>query len=163
MEPWLTGKLNDVPPVLAALLYSFEQAREDLKRRTEGMTDEQMWRRSGEVASVGFHVRHIAGSVDRLMTYALGGQLDSTQLAELKAEQQEDGPSRTDLLSFLDQKLARAESIVKGIDPSSFNATREIGRKRVPVPLGVLLIHISEHTQRHVGAAIVTTKIMKGL
>ena len=161
MEPWLTGRLNDMPPVLAALLYSFAHAREDLSRWTEGLTDEQIWRRSGEVASIGFHIRHLAGSVDRLISYAAGEQLNALQLAELKAEQNESGPTREELLTFLDEKISRAEALVNAIDPSSFTLIREIGRKRVPVPLGVLLVHISEHTQRHVGAAIVTTKIVR--
>ena len=161
MEPWLTGKLNDVSPLLAALLYSFEQTREDLRRWTDGLSEEQIWRRSGEIGSVGFHIRHIAGSVDRLLTYADGGQLDERQLLELKSEQNDGGLSRDQLLALLDEKLSKAETVVRAIDPSSFSAVREIGRKRTPVPLGVLLVHISEHTQRHVGAAIVTSKIVR--
>ncbi len=161
MEPWLTGKLNDVSPLLAALLYSFEQTREDLRRWTDGLSEEQIWRRRGEIGSVGFHIRHIAGSVDRLLTYADGGQLDERQLLELKSEQNDGGLSRDQLLALLDEKLSKAETVVRAIDPSSFSAVREIGRKRTPVPLGVLLVHISEHTQRHVGAAIVTSKIVR--
>ena len=162
MEPWLTGKLNDVSPLLAAILYSFEQAREDLRRWTEGLSEEQVWRRTGEIGSVGFHIRHIAGSVDRLITYADGRQLDESQLVELKSEQNNGGLSRDELLALLDEKLSKADTVVRGIDPSSFSTVREIGRKRTPVPLGVLLVHISEHTQRHVGAAIVTSKVVRG-
>jgi hypothetical protein len=158
MEPWLTGKWNDLPPIVAAVLYSFEHARDDLRRWTADLTDEQIWRRSGDVAPVGFHIRHIAGSVDRLMTYAIGTQLSAEQMKELEAEKSPEGISRDELLAVLDRKLAQAESVIRSFDPSGLEAIREIGRRRTPVPLGVLLIHIAEHTQRHVGAAIVTAK-----
>jgi hypothetical protein len=87
--------------------------------------------------------------------------LDETQLKELRSEQESQGQSRDDLFALFDRKLAHAAEIVRGIDPSTLADIREIGRKKVPVPLGVLLVHISEHTQRHVGEAIVTAKIVR--
>ena len=161
MEPWLSGIITGTHPVLAALLYSFQHARQDLDQWTRGFSDEQMWRKVGDVAPVGFHIRHIAGSVDRLITYANNGSLDETQLKELRSEQESQGQSRDDLFALFDRKLAHAAEIVRGIDPSTLADIREIGRKKVPVPLGVLLVHISEHTQRHVGEAIVTAKIVR--
>ena len=80
MEPWLSGTITGTHPVLAALLYCFQHARQDLDQWTRGFSDEQMWRKVGDVAPVGFHIRHIAGSVDRLITYANNGSLDETQL-----------------------------------------------------------------------------------
>jgi len=161
MEPWLTGRWNELNPVLAAVLYSFEHARQDLERWTSGLTDEQIWHRSGEVASVGFHIRHIAGSVDRLVTYAAGKQLSADQMKDLEGEKSPEGPPRNALLELLDQKLRQSEAVIRSFDPSELGTIIEIGRKRTPVPLGVLLVHISEHTQRHVGAAIVTTKLAR--
>src|SRR3954453_2410559 len=161
MEPWMTGTHSDLPPVVAALLYSFQQAREDLARWTAGLTEAQLWHKDGEIGSVGFHVRHIAGSVERLVSYANGEQLSDAQLQALRAEQNEQGPGREDLLTLLDKSFANAERIVRAIDPVALEEIREIGRKRIPVPLGVLLVHISEHTQRHVGAAIVTAKMAR--
>lgn len=161
MEPWLTGKLNQLHPIVAGLLYSFEHAQEELHKWTEGLTDEQLWRRSGEVAPVGFHIRHIAGSVDRLITYAAGRQLTDEQMAVLKGESEPAGPVREELFALLDRRFKNAEDIARSLDPAAFETICEIGRKRTPVPLGVLLVHISEHTQRHVGAAIVTAKLVK--
>lgn len=161
MEPWLSGTIRGIHPVLAAVLYSFQHAHQDLDQWTRGFSDEQMWRKVGDVAPVGFHVRHIAGSVDRLITYANNGSLDETQLKELGAEQESQGQGRDELFALLDRKLAHAAEIVRDIDPSTLGDIREIGRKRVPVPLAVLLVHISEHTQRHVGEAIVTAKIVR--
>jgi hypothetical protein len=159
MEPWMSGTLTFLGPIRAALLYSFQHAQEDLERWTRSLTDEDIWRRFGDVAPVGFHIRHIAGSVDRLITYAQGGTLDDAQMKVLKSEAEATGPSRDGLLALLNEKLSHADAIVRSIDPKTLEDVREIGRKRVPVPLGVLLVHIAEHTQRHVGAAIVTAKM----
>lgn len=157
----MSGTLEGLPPVTAAVLYSFEHTLQDVHRWTEGLTDQQLWRAAGDIASVGFHIRHIAGSVDRLITYAAGGQLTAEQLAALAAEKEVSGPGRTDLLAILEERLRNAVAVVRAIDPAQLEEMREIGRKRTPVPLGVLLVHICEHTQRHTGAAIVTAKLAR--
>ena len=139
----------------------FARATQDLRQWTEGISDDQLWRRDGNIASVGFHIRHIAGSVDRLMTYAVGKQMNDAQMQALRAEQSETGPGREELLADLEDQFFRSAEIVRTIDVNALEDIREIGRKRITVPLGVLLIHIAEHTQRHVGAAIVTAKLAK--
>ena len=160
VEPWLRGPLPDVHPLLAPVIYAFQQAREDLRKWTADLTDGQVWDRPHGLAPVGFQVRHIGGSVERLMTYVAGGQLTGQQLAELRAEM-EPGTSLNELLLLLDRKLAAAEATVRAIDPSTLGETREVGRKRLPTTVGGLLTHIAEHTQRHVGQAIVTAKVLK--
>ena len=57
------------------------QCREEITAAAAGLTPEQLWARPAGVASVGFHLRHIVGSLDRLLTYARGGQLDRPRLA----------------------------------------------------------------------------------
>jgi uncharacterized damage-inducible protein DinB len=157
-EPWLRGPLEDVHPLLAPIFYSFQQAREDLRHWTAGITREQLWARPMGLGSIGFHIRHIGGSVERLLTYAVGGQLSEAQLSEIEKEM-EPGQKLDDLLSELDRRLTAAENLVRTLDPASLAEPREVGRKRLPATLGGLLTHIAEHTQRHVGEAIVTVKI----
>jgi uncharacterized damage-inducible protein DinB len=162
MEPWMTGTLTDLHPVQAALLYSLQHARQDIARWTADLPDDSLWLRTGDVAPAAFHIRHIGGSVDRLLTYATGGQLSEAQMQELQAEQRPDAlMSREELFEYFRSKLDTAERTVRELDISDLNAVREIGRKRVPVPLGVLLVHIAEHTQRHVGEAIITLKVAR--
>jgi uncharacterized damage-inducible protein DinB len=160
VEPWMRGTLTDLDPVIAALLHSFQHAREDLAKWTEGLPDEDICRKYGEAGSVGFHILHIGGSVERLLTYARGEQLNSVQMAELKEEKTAQ-LTRAELLAHLDGKLAAAEAFLRTVDPTTFSATRYIGRKQIPVTLGGILVHTAEHTQRHVGEAIVTTKIVR--
>ena len=160
-EPWLRGNLKDLHPLHSAVLYSFQMAREDTRRAVQDMTTEQVWTRPAGVASVGFHLRHIPGSVDRLLTYALGRELSSEQLFSLKAEGNP-GASAEDLLTDLDRQLERAATTIRQIDPDTMTETREVGRKKLPTTVGGLLIHIAEHTQRHVGQLVTTAKIVKG-
>ena len=159
-EPWLRGPLEDVHPLLAPIFYSFQQAREDLRHWTAGITTEQLWARPMGFGSIGFHVRHIGGSVERLLTYAVGGELSESQLSEIEKEM-EPGQELSDLLIELDRRLTAAEQLVRTLDPASLAEPRQVGRKRLPTTLGGLLTHIAEHTQRHVGEAIVTVKVVK--
>lgn len=156
-EPWMSGTLNDVHPVMAALLYSFQHAGTDLAAWTKDLSAEDLSRSVLGLAPVSFHIRHIAGSVDRLLTYARGERLSTAQMSALRDEAVT-GLSRDELFKLLDDDLERAAFVVRGLDPARLGEIREIGRKRIPVPLATLLVHIAEHTQRHVGEAIVTVK-----
>ena len=88
MEPeaWLRGPLPDVDPYLMPAAHALVQSGEDLARAVEGLGAEQLWARPGGAASVGFHLRHIPGSIDRLLTYARGEALSDAQRAAAKAE-----------------------------------------------------------------------------
>ena len=160
-EPWLRGTLKNTNPFIAPVLYSFQQAAEDLSEFTAGLTTEQTWARPAGLAPVGFQIRHIAGSIDRLMTYALGRSLNDAQLEALKHELDPGDPIDS-LLSMLHRSLQDAEAAIRAIDPATFAEPRQVGRKALPTTVIGLLIHISEHTQRHVGQAIVTAKIVRG-
>ena len=159
-EPWLSGALTDVDPYLAPVLYSFEMARQDLAVCTEGLTAAQIWARPGGAASIGFHIRHIGGSTDRLLTYAERRQLDASQMAEAQAEARE-GASREELLVELGSRLAAAETRVRALDPERFREARSVGRKQLPTTLIGLVVHIAEHTQRHTGQAVTTAKFVR--
>ncbi len=161
-EPWLRGPLVGVHPLAAPILYAFQQAREDLASHTEGLTAQQLWSTPHGFGSVGFHLRHIAGSTDRLITYLEGGQLSDAQMAELKSEH-EPGFTREQLLAAVDAAFRRAESVVRGLDPARLTDERAIGRKRLPTTVIGLLTHIAEHTQRHVGQAISAAKLARAL
>jgi uncharacterized damage-inducible protein DinB len=155
MEPWLRGPIAGVHPLIAPIFYSFQQAREDLAKHTQGLTITQIW--SG---SLGFHIRHIAASTDRLITYLEGKQLSPKQLAALEAEHNP-GASREQLLSEMDASFERAEKVIRSINPATLSDPREVGRQRLPTTVIGLLTHIAEHTQRHVGQAISAAKLAR--
>jgi uncharacterized damage-inducible protein DinB len=162
VEPWLRGPLPGVDAFVAPLLYSFQMAREDLAKYTAALTTEQIWATPQGLGSVGFHLRHIAGSTDRLMTYVSGGELSSDQMAALQTEK-EAGAKREMLLAGIDTAFERAEAVARALDPAHLANPRCVGRKQLPTTVIGLLIHIAEHTQRHVGQAISAAKLARVL
>src|SRR5579862_8273270 len=123
-EPWLRGPTPGVDTLLAPLLYSLQMAREDLAQWTESLTSAQIWAAPHGFGSVGFHLRHIAGSTDRLMTYLQGRALGEEQMTTLRAEDQPDGPGRDELLAGLSRVFAKAESVVCSLDPATLADVR---------------------------------------
>jgi uncharacterized damage-inducible protein DinB len=160
-EPWLRGPIAGVHPLVAPILYAFQQAREDLAKYTDGLTPEQIWASPHGFGSVGFHIRHIAGSTGRLMTYLQGRLLTEEQMTALRDEGRALGIGREALLALLDEALARAGNAVRSIDPETLTEVRTVGRKELPTTVIGLLTHIAGHTQRHVGQAISACKWAK--
>jgi len=156
----MRGPIAGVSPLVSPVLYAFQQAREDLARYTGPLTFDQLWATPHGFGSVGFHLRHIAGSTGRLMTYLQGGSLTDAQLEELRREHEPAGEGRDQLLSRLDRAFRDAETIVRSIDPARLAEPRAVGRKRLPTTVIGLLTHIAEHTQRHTGQAISAAKWM---
>ena len=161
MEPWLAGRFAELAPIPRLLCCSLEQSLEEVRRWTAPLSDEQVWTRplTDDKGSVGFHLRHLAGSTDRLLTYARGASLDERQLAFLRAET-EPGAGKEHLIAGLAAAYAAAMDFAA--TAGDFDAPRFIGRQRLQTPLGVLLAHIAEHTQRHTGQLIVLAKIAYG-
>jgi hypothetical protein len=157
-EPWMRGPIPDMDPLLAPLLYTFQQAREDLRRWTEGLSAGQLWTPYG-CGSVGFHMRHIAGSTGRLMSYLQGKPLDAGQFAALQAEHEPAGLGRDELLALVDAAFDDAETVVRAINPCILREPRDVGRQHLPTTVIGLLFHIGEHIQRHVGQAICAAKL----
>jgi hypothetical protein len=79
-EPWLRGPIVGVHPLIVPVLYGFQQAREDLATHTEGLTTVQLWTRPHGFGPVGFHLRHIAGSVECLVTWMCCKNFSNSEL-----------------------------------------------------------------------------------
>jgi uncharacterized damage-inducible protein DinB len=159
-EPWLRGPVPGVNRLITPILYTFQQAREDLATHTSTLTREQIWATPHGFGSLGFHIRHIAGSTDRLITYLEGKQLSEKQMRALQTEH-EPGASREELLAEMDASFQNAEAVVRALNPVILSDPREVGRKRLPTTVIGLLTHIAEHTQRHVGQAISAAKLAR--
>jgi uncharacterized damage-inducible protein DinB len=160
-EPWMRGPIEGVSALVAPLLYSFQMAREDLAHYTEGLSEEQLWAQPFGLASTGFHIRHIAGSTDRLLTYLRGEQLSAGQLAALERENAGPVCGRAELLDALDRVFTAVEATVRALDPGRLADARAVGRKKLPTTVAGLLTHMAEHTQRHVGQAISAAKLVR--
>ena len=158
-EPWLRGPIADIDPLVAPILYAFQQAREDLAKFTEPLSKAQLWATPYGFGSAGFHILHIAGSTERLISYLQGRELTPEQMARLEAEKSPRPIARDELLGLLDGSFADAERVVRALDPATLAEPRTVGRKALPTTVIGLLTHLAEHTQRHVGQAISAAKL----
>jgi uncharacterized damage-inducible protein DinB len=162
IEPWLRGTHAEVPAVGRAVLHAFDLALDDLTRWTEGLTDAEVHAHPLTLPSIGFHLRHIARSTDRLLSYAEGNQLSTEQLTALKAEQSGEEPLAT-LLAEIEVSFSNAVDRVRVLATADFNTFRGVGRKQLPTSIGGALVHVADHTQRHVGQVVTTAKVLKAL
>jgi len=162
VEPWLSGTHTEVPAVGRAVLHALDLALDDLRKWTEGLTDAEIHSAPLGLTPVAVHLRHIARSVDRILTYAEGDQLSDGQLAALKAEGFGDG-SLAELLMIVQASFDRAAERVRMLATADFEVRRGVGRKQLPTSIGGALIHVADHTQRHVGQVVTTAKVLKAL
>jgi hypothetical protein len=162
VEPWLRGTLTEVDAVRRQVLHALELAGEDADRWCARLTDEEINARPFGIAPVAYHLRHIARSLDRLLTYAEGRQLSEEQLGELRSELQP-GAVASDVLAEFRAGLKTAMERVRAIFPATYEEPRSVGRAMLPSTVGGLLVHCAEHTQRHSGQAVTTAKVVMGM
>ena len=162
VEPWLRGTLTEFVAVPRQILHALQLAEEDIELWCSALSDSEMEERPFGIAPVGFHLRHIARSLDRLLTYAEGDQLSPGQIASLSAELTA-VPNIAASLAEVREGIASASARVQRIAARSYDEPRFVGRKRLPTTVGGLLVHCAEHTQRHVGQAVTSAKVVAGM
>ena len=163
-EVWLRGPIEHVPAMLQPVAHSLLQCRNEVHATLPTLGLPDVWARPGGAASVGYHVRHAVGSLDRLLTYARGEQLTEAQLAAMRGERRaEEREGIQDVLvAEFDAAVERALEQVRATDPGTLLEPREVGRARLPSTVIGLLFHAAEHTQRHVGQLATTAKVVRG-
>jgi uncharacterized damage-inducible protein DinB len=159
-EPWLRGTGVEVPAVARAVLHALELADEDLRKWCFQLSDDELNARPAGLPPVSFQLWHIARSVDRLLTYAEDKQLTEEQTALLHAEL-EHRATKTRLEAELSRALEDAGTRIRALAHLNPEIVRYVGKDRLPTTLGGLLVHIADHTQRHVGQAITTARVVK--
>lgn len=145
-EPWLRETVLPCDPAIAAVLFALEQAEEDLARFVPPR-------------SAYFHLRHIAGSLDRLTTYLEGRELTERQLFDLQNESNDDGAPFEILLETCRHTFAITREALLALKPEEFDQARYVGRRRIRTTAIGLAIHMAEHTQRHVGQIIAYSRV----
>jgi uncharacterized damage-inducible protein DinB len=158
VEPWLRGTLSEVDAIRRAVLHALELAAEDVARWCDVLNGEQMEARPMGLPSVGFQLRHIARSLDRLLTYAENQPLSERQLTLLKTEEKTIDREAT-LMEFA-EAIEVANKRILAFSEKSYDQARTVGRKKLPTTVGGLLVHCADHTQRHVGQVVTTAKIV---
>ena len=154
--------MPDVPALLQPVAHSLLQCREELTAALAGLTPDQLWQRPNGAASIGFHARHAAASLDRLLTYARGEALLPAQMAALAVEETPDlaSDAAATLAAGFDAAVERALAQLRATSESTLLEPRGVGRARLPSTVLGLLFHAAEHTQRHVGQLVTTGKVI---
>lgn len=163
-EVWQRGPVPGVDPVLMPVAHALLQVQEDLQALASRLAPEHVWVRPGGAGSVAFHIRHLGGSLDRLLTYARGETLTAVQRAAL-ADESYDGEPRPSLQAMVDATIAaieRALAQVRSTPAATVLEARKVGRAGLPSTTLGLLFHAAEHAARHAGQAITTAKIVAG-
>ncbi|HMD41646.1 MAG TPA: DinB family protein [Candidatus Acidoferrum sp.] len=158
-EPWLRGTLTEVPVVPRAAIHALELAKEDLNRWAAQLTNDEVNAQPCGISSVAFHLRHIVGSLDRLLTYAEGGKLTPEQMIFLRGEL-DSAANRESLFQQLDSAFRHGQARILALATTNLDTKREVGSKRLPTTVGSLLVHVADHTQRHVGQVVTTAKLI---
>lgn len=163
-EVWLRGPVDGIPSILQPVAHSLLQCREEVAKILPTLSRAELDTRLGGAASAGFHVRHAAGSLDRLFTYARGEALSQDQLAEMRGEGEPDASpdAAVRLFAAFEAGIDRAMQQLRGTDESRLLEPRGVGRAQLPSTVLGLLFHAAEHTQRHIGQMVTTVKIVRG-
>lgn len=151
IEAWLKGPVDGVAPALMPAAHSFLQVTQELPQLLSGLTVEEIWRKPGGSASMGFHALHLAGATDRLLTYARGEQLSQDQQDAAKAERALDGLDAEEIVRRVAATLDRAIEQLRTTPSDIIGEAREVGRQRLPSTVLGLIFHAAEHATRHVG------------
>jgi hypothetical protein len=160
LEVWQRGPIDGIPPVLQPAAHALIQAQEDITAIAPAVPIEVLWARRN-AATAGFHLLHLAGSLDRLFTYARGEALSDEQKATARGEAAPrpdlDG---TALAGIVAAAVDAALSQLRATNPESVFEFRGVGRAQLPSNVLGLLFHAAEHSSRHAGQFITTVKML---
>lgn len=164
VEVWLRGPVPGVPPLLQPAVHALLQVKEEVLPLVLGLSADQLWARPGGAASIGFHLKHIPGSLDRLLTYSSGEQLSREQLEYLGAERSvhEDRPALAELIAGFSEGIDRGIAMIREVPDELLLQLREVGRQKRPSTTLGLIFHAAEHSSRHAGQIITLSRVVRG-
>jgi hypothetical protein len=163
-EVWMRGPVAGIPGHLQPVAHSLLQLVEEVLAISTAVTPRELWSTPGGAPSAGFHLRHAAGALDRLFTYARGEMLNDSQLAVLGGEgAQGSEPSPGELVARFGEQVERALEQLRTTREETVLDARRVGRARLPSTVIGLLFHAAEHTQRHIGQMTTTLRIVRGI
>jgi len=159
-EVWLRGPVENIPALLQPAAHAILQAREEVNALMKTFPEEKLWEKPSGVASVGFHLLHLSGVLDRLFTYAKGNPLSEEQLAALKQETQPHDVTVEQLVNNFNEQVDKAIKQLSKTPENTLLDKRGVGRAQLPSNVLGLLFHAAEHTMRHTGQLLVTARIL---
>lgn len=163
VEVWLRGPVAGIAPMLQPAAHALLQVGEDVLPLVADLTPDQLWMRPGGAASIGFHLKHLPGSLDRLLTYSRGEQLSPSQLAYLASERtaHEDRPPLEALTGGLSAAIDDAIAYLRTVTEESLLRSRDVGRQKLPSTTLGLIFHAAEHSSRHAGQVVTLCRVVR--
>jgi len=163
LEVWQRGPLPKISPLLQPVAHALLQAREELNEYMKDFPMELLWLRPAGMASVGFHLQHLSGVLDRVFTYARAESLTPLQFEELAEEGKDSsgGYLVVDLVERFNQQVDLALQQIKETSEATLPDYRKVGRAGLPSTVIGLLFHAAEHTMRHLGQLMVTAAVLR--
>jgi uncharacterized damage-inducible protein DinB len=161
-EPWLTGPVPGIIPDLQPAAHALLQVRQEIPAVVAGFDESLLWSGPGGAASLGFHLLHVAGATDRLLTYAAGRGLSEAQRQALRTERQPEASGKTldELTAGAVAAIDQALDVLRSTPAGALDDVRTVGRQALPTNVRGLLFHIAEHAQRHNGQIATTVKVV---
>jgi uncharacterized damage-inducible protein DinB len=140
-------------------LEKMQQMAKQIKECIEGLSEEQVWQRSGEHAnSIGNLVLHLAGNIRQWIGHGVGG------LADVRERDQEfaarGGRSSAEILSLFENTLAQASQIIQEMPLERL--TQRIKPQNREVAILEAIYQVVGHLQLHTGQIIFATKQIGG-
>ncbi len=164
-EVWLRGPVANIPGLLQPVAHALLQAREEVNEMLVNFPEDHLWNKPAGVASVGFHLQHLRGFIDRLYTYAKGKALNEEQLNALSLEGKpgENNIGVQELVQLFNVQVDKALQELSETNVQTLYEQRDVGRIQLPSTVFGLLVHSAEHAMRHVGQLLVTVKVINHL
>lgn len=163
-EVWMRGQIPEIPILLQPVVHALLQVNEDVQKLITDDLEPYIWIKPFSIASIAFHLQHIVGVTDRMMTYSKGKGLIQAQFEYLASEGKFDEKITIQILKQnLEDTILYSIDEIRKIDPLTLTEERFLGRKQIPTTQVGLLFHSAEHAQRHYGQLLVTVKTIKGL
>lgn len=161
-EVWLRGPLEGIIPLLQPVAHALLQAREEVNELMLNFPEILLWVKPVGMASVGFHLQHLAGVINRLFTYARGEALTEQQLnyLDMEGKTPEKAYSVIEMVQGFNYQVDEAIKQLSETDESILTEVRGVGRALLPSTVIGLYTHAAEHIMRHVGQLLVTARIL---
>ena len=162
-EAWLLGRVEGVSDAMMPVAHSLVQARRELLMLQEELITTEFLASPGGAASIGFHIAHINGSLDRLFSYARGEQLTLSQRSYLEHEDAiAHNTGVNELVVAARDRIDHCLEHLTTIPDEQLYEPRPVGRDELPSTVIGLLFHAAEHTTMHVGQIRTTLKVIRG-
>ena len=160
-EFWLSGPIEGINPWLQPVAHALLQSEREVRNTMQEFPDEKLWEKPAGMASVGFHLQHLAGVLDRLFTYARGEALSNSQLSFLSQESQPNELSSKTMVDSFTKKVKESIDQLQLLKEKDLLLARGVGRAQLPSNVLGLLFHAAEHSMRHTGQLLVTVAVVK--